>query len=80
MDSPEILQFVDKAVCANTGKHLNNLQRGILAGILKRQRYADVAETYDYSSQHVKRLVANFCKCYLRCLVNKLKKVILNPS
>ncbi|MEG4091292.1 hypothetical protein [Microcoleus sp. Pol12B4] len=55
MDSPEILQFVDQAVCAKTGKNLNNLQRGILAGILKRQRYADVAETYGYSSQHVKK-------------------------
>ncbi|MEG4852806.1 hypothetical protein QUB10_18195 [Microcoleus sp. B5-D4] len=55
MDSPQILQFVDRAVWAKTGKHLNNLQRGIIAGILKRQRYADVAETYGYSSQHVKK-------------------------
>jgi hypothetical protein len=55
MDSPQILQFVDKAVWAKTGKHLNNLQRGIISGILKRQRYADVAETYGYSSQHVKK-------------------------
>ncbi|MEG5034823.1 hypothetical protein [Microcoleus sp. AT3-D2] len=55
MDSPPILQFVDKAVWAKTGKHLNNLQRGIISGILNRQRYADVAETYGYSSQHVKK-------------------------
>lgn len=55
MDSPQILQFVDKAVWVKTGKHLNNLQRGIISGILKRQRYADVAETYGYSSQHVKK-------------------------
>ncbi len=55
MDSPQILQFVDRAVWAKTGKHLNNLQRGIISGILKRQRYADVAETYGYSSQHVKK-------------------------
>jgi hypothetical protein len=55
MDSPEILQFVDEAVYTNTGKHLNNLQRRIIAGILNRQRYADVAETYGYSSQHVKK-------------------------
>ncbi len=55
MDTPQILQFVDQAVCAKTRKHLNNLQRGIITGILKRQRYADVAETYGYSSQHVKK-------------------------
>lgn len=55
MDSPQILQFVDEAVCAKTGKHLNNLQRKIIAGILNRKKYTDVAETYGYSSQHVKK-------------------------
>ncbi len=55
MDSPQILQFVDEAVCAKTGKHLNNLQRKIIAGILNRQKYADVAETYGYSAKHVKK-------------------------
>ena len=55
MDSPQILQFVDEAVYTNTGKRLNNLQRRIIAGILNRQRYADVAETYGYSSEHVKK-------------------------
>ncbi|MEG3896924.1 hypothetical protein QT989_14815 [Microcoleus sp. SVA1_B6] len=42
------MQFVDEAVYTNTGKRLNNLQRRIIAGILKGQRYADVAETHDY--------------------------------
>ncbi|XZN92965.1 MAG: hypothetical protein ACM65M_09110 [Microcoleus sp.] len=55
MDSPQILQFVDKAVWARTGKHLNNLQRKIITGILNRKKYTDVAETYGYSSQHVKK-------------------------
>jgi hypothetical protein len=55
MDSPQILQFVDEAVCAKTGKHLNNLQRKIIAEILNRKKYTDVAETYGYSSQHVKK-------------------------
>ncbi|MDF0552491.1 hypothetical protein [Kamptonema sp. UHCC 0994] len=55
MDSPQILQFVDETVYTKTGKHLNNLQRRIIAGILNRQRYADVAETYAYSAKHVKK-------------------------
>lgn len=55
MDIPQILQFVDEAVCAKTDKHLNDLQRRIIAGILKRQKYADVAETYGYSAKHVKK-------------------------
>jgi hypothetical protein len=55
MEIPHILQFVDEAVCAKTGKHLNNLQRRIIAGILNRQKYAGVAETYGYSAKHIKK-------------------------
>lgn len=56
MDIPKILQFVDEAVYAKTDKHLNDLQRRIIAGILNRQKYADVSETYGYSAQHVKKV------------------------
>lgn len=56
MDSPQILQFVDEAVSTKTGKHLNDLQRRIIAGILKNQKYADVAETHGYSAKHVKKV------------------------
>ncbi|WP_017715341.1 hypothetical protein [Kamptonema formosum] len=55
MDIPQILQFVDEAVCAKTGKHLNDLQRRIITGILKGQKYAGVAETYGYSAKHIKK-------------------------
>ncbi len=55
MDIPQILQFVDEAVNAKTGQHLNDLQRRIIAGILQRQKYADVAENNGYSDKHVKK-------------------------
>lgn len=54
MNSPEILQFVDEFVYTKTGKHLNNLQRRIITGILNRQKYADVAETNGYT-KHIKK-------------------------
>jgi hypothetical protein len=56
MDIPQTVQFVDEAVCTKTGKRLNDLQRRIIAGILKNQKYADVAETYGYSDKHVKKV------------------------
>ena len=56
MDIPQTVQFVDQAVCTKTSKHLNDLQRRIIAGILNRQKYADVAETYGYSDKHVKKV------------------------
>ncbi|XZN98213.1 MAG: hypothetical protein ACM65K_08005 [Microcoleus sp.] len=54
MDTAHILQFVDEVVCAKTGKHLNDLQRGIIEGILKQQKYSDIADTYGCTAGHAK--------------------------
>ena len=50
----EVLQFVEKAVYAKTGKRLNDLQREIIEGTLKRQKYDDIAENCGCSAGHVK--------------------------
>ena len=54
MDIAEVLEFVDDVVHRNTGKRLTNLQRGIIEGTLKQQKYADLADNYDLSPGHVK--------------------------
>ena len=54
MDTAHILQFVDKVLSAKTGKHLNDLQRKIIEGILKRKKYSDIADTYGCTAGHAK--------------------------
>lgn len=54
MQVHKVLQFVDEAVYLKTGKHLNDLQRGIIEGTLKRQKYCDIAENYGCSPGHAK--------------------------
>ena len=54
MDTAHILQFVDKVLSAKTGKHLNDLQRKIIKGILNRQKYSDIADTYGCTAGHAK--------------------------
>ncbi|OCR00286.1 hypothetical protein BCD67_25105 [Oscillatoriales cyanobacterium USR001] len=54
MDIHEVLQFVDRVVYAKTGKHLNDLQRGIIEGTLKQKKYAEIADTYRLTQGHVK--------------------------
>jgi hypothetical protein len=54
MQAQEVLQFIEKAVYAKTGKHLNDLQREIIEGTLKRQKYDDIAENCGCSAGHVK--------------------------
>ena len=74
MDIPQILQFVDEAVYAKTNKHLNNLQRRIIAGILKEQKYADVSENYGYSAQHVKKASHELLQMLSDVFGEKVKK------
>lgn len=54
MQVHELLQFVDDAVYLKTGKHLNDLQHGIIEGTLKHQKYSDIAEKYGCSAGHIK--------------------------
>lgn len=54
MDLPEMLKYLDELVFAQTGKHLDNLQRAILKGALKGQKYTDIAREYNCSPGHAK--------------------------
>jgi hypothetical protein len=54
MDTAHILQFVDEVLSAKTGKHLNDLQRKIIEGILNRKKYSDIANTYGCTAGHAK--------------------------
>lgn len=56
MDSREVLEFVDEVVYTKTGKHLNDLQRGIIEGTLKRRKYSDIAKDYNCTTGHTKEV------------------------
>ncbi|MGK7920444.1 MAG: hypothetical protein AB4080_10620 [Trichodesmium sp.] len=54
MDWQGILNLIDELVFQQTGKHLNNLQMGILKGVLNNEKYREIAEQYNCSNGHVK--------------------------
>jgi len=54
MNIGELLEFVDASMYAKSGKHLNDLQRKIIKGVLDRQKYADIADSYNLSEGHVR--------------------------
>ncbi|NEQ68853.1 MAG: hypothetical protein F6K21_25800 [Symploca sp. SIO2D2] len=74
MDIPQILEFVDRAVYAKTDKHLNDLQRRIITGILEGQKYAEVSKTYGYSAQHVKKVSHELLQMLSDIFGEKVKK------
>nr|MDZ8073190.1 hypothetical protein [Nostoc sp. DedQUE01] len=45
---------MDKTVYLKTGKHLNDLQRGVIEGTLKYQTYSDIADNCGCSPGHAK--------------------------
>jgi hypothetical protein len=54
MNIHEVVEFVDEVMYTQIGKHLNDLQRRVIEGILKRQQYDDIADTYGCSPGHAK--------------------------
>ena len=54
MNIGELLEFVDTSMYAKSGKHLDDLQREIIKGVLDRQKYADIAASYNLSESHVR--------------------------
>ena len=54
MDVREALIFADDVVFAKTGKHLDDLQIGIIEGVLKRQKYGEMAQALNCTEGYVK--------------------------
>lgn len=54
MDVTEVLKYLDELVFAQTGKHLDSLQRAILKGVLNGRKYADIAKEYNCTRGHAK--------------------------
>jgi hypothetical protein len=44
MNLQEALTFADEIVFAKTGKHLDDMQVGVIEGVLKWQKYGDIAQ------------------------------------
>lgn len=55
MDIQELLTWTDERVLANTGKHLDSLQKAILEGIWQHQDYKEIADSHYRSYEHVKK-------------------------
>lgn len=54
MNSQEIFEFIDESVYENKGERLNDLHRAVIEGILKHQKYEEIADEYGCSPGHAK--------------------------
>ncbi|NES23876.1 MAG: hypothetical protein F6K41_34415 [Symploca sp. SIO3E6] len=54
MNIEEVLMFADKVVFDNTGNHLDDMQIGVIEGVLKRQKYSDISKDLNCTESYVK--------------------------
>lgn len=54
MDTQELVSYLDELLFSSTGERIDSLQVAILKGVLKGQKYADIAQEFNCSSGHAK--------------------------
>ncbi|MEG4147955.1 NB-ARC domain-containing protein [Microcoleus sp. Pol12B5] len=75
MNVQEVLGFADDMVFAKTGEHLEDLQKAILLGVWKGQRYSKIAEESHCTEGHVRNVASELWQLLSDVLgenVNKL--------
>ncbi len=55
MNFEEAFSVADAAVFANTGKHLTDVEKGVLEGSCDSRSYTDIANTVGYSENYIQR-------------------------
>ncbi len=54
MNFEEAMMFADKVVFTQTGKHLDDLQLGVIEGVFNRQTYGEIAKDLKCGENYVK--------------------------
>ncbi|WP_363269562.1 NB-ARC domain-containing protein [Okeania sp. SIO2B3] len=74
MSLEEALKLADEIVFEKTGQHLDDLQQAVLQGTLKRKRYRQIAEDFDYSESCIRGVGAELWKTLSEALGEKVTK------
>ena len=56
MNVQEALPFADEVVFVKTGKHLYDMQVGVMEGVLKWQKYNDIAQGLNCTEGYAKNV------------------------
>lgn len=62
MDIQEALKWTDNLVFTKTGQHLDSLQKAVLEGTWKRQKYPEIAQSCHRSHDHIKQIARELWK------------------
>uniref|UniRef100_UPI00341A2B28 ATP-binding protein n=1 Tax=Okeania sp. SIO2F4 TaxID=2607790 RepID=UPI00341A2B28 len=74
MNSTEVLELVDDLIFAQTGKHLDYLQKNVLEGTIEGKAYPEIAKDSGFSESHVKNVGQELWHLLSLVLGEKVKK------
>ena len=74
MNVTELLHFADELVFAETGKHLNNLQKAVLQGILQEQDYEAIAKNVRRDERYLRNIGSELWQTLSKALGEKINK------
>lgn len=76
MNVNEVLQFVDRLVVEQTGKHLDDLQRAVVEGTWQRQTYDEISQKRHLSKNYVAEVGSELWQLLSKALDENIKKLI----
>ncbi len=74
MDVNEVLQFVDRLVFEQTGKHLDDVQKSIVEGTWQRQTYDNIAHECHVNKNYASDVGAELWEILSQALGEDIKK------
>lgn len=80
MDLREYLLFADDMVFKKTGKHLDDIQFGLIEGVLQRKRYVDIAKDLNCTEGYIKDVGYELWKLFSEIFGEDINKSNLRSS
>lgn len=77
MTITEVLQLVDELLLKHTGKHLNDLQKNAISGLLQGQSYVEIADKFGYNSDNH---IGNVCRELYQIFSKELGEKVIKSN
>ena len=80
MNVREAVAFADEVVFAKTGKHLDDMQVGVIEGVLKRQKYGEIAQALNCTEGYVKDVGYELWELFSEAFGEEVNKLNLRSA
>ncbi|QUS59380.1 hypothetical protein [Synechocystis sp. PCC 7338] len=80
MDLRECLLFADDVVFQKTGRHLDDIEFGVIEGVLQRKKYADIARDLNCTEGYIKDIGYELWKLFSEIFGEEINKSNIRSS